>query len=81
MTPAQLAQGPVVGLGSHAAGGILDTRPAKVSKPCWLPKSGSQLMVVSAQVAAERLLWLMQEEALQQMSDVDTNVCRVNTKT
>ena len=28
-------------------------------------------MVVSAQVAAERLLWLMQEEALQQMSDVD----------
>ena len=38
-------------------------------------------MVVLAQVAAERLLRLMQEEALQQMSDVDTHVCRVKTKT
>ena len=81
MTPAQLAQGSVVGLDDRAAGGILDTRPARVSKPNWLPKSGSQLMVVLAQVAAERLLWLMQEEALQQISDVDTHVCWVKTKT
>ena len=81
MTPAQLAQGPVVGLDDRAAGGILDTRPARVSKPNWLPKSGLQLMVALAQVAAERLLWLKQEETLQQMSDVDKHVCGAKSKT
>ena len=81
MTLAHLAQGPVVGLGDRAAGGILDTRPARVSKPNWLPKSGGQLMVVLAQVAAERLLWLNQEETLQQMSEVDKTVCGAKTKT
>ena len=82
MTPAQLAQGPVVGLDDHAAGGILDTRPARVSKPDWLPKSGGhELMVALAQVAAERLLWLKQEETLQQMSDVAKHVGGAKIKT